>query len=63
MIGWHALLFVRDEQAGGALAFAQVPAWWCQAIMPVAFGLIALRYLIIAAGVASGRRPLRREGV
>lgn len=61
IVGWHAFLFVRDEYAGGAMAFARVPAWVCEAIMPAAFALIAVRYLIIAVGIAAGWRPVRRE--
>lgn len=61
IVAWHAFLFVRDEYAGGMTAFAQVPAWVCEAIMPVAFALISVRYLLHAAGVATGRRPVRPE--
>lgn len=63
VVAWYAWLFVRDEQGYGTVAFASVPAWLCEAIMPVAFALIALRYVLIAIGVASGRRPVRKEGV
>lgn len=61
LVGWHAVLFVRDEREGGAMAFAQVPVWWCEAIIPVVFLLVSVRYLVIAAGVATGRRTLRPE--
>lgn len=61
IVGWHAVLFVRDEYEGGAMAFAQVPVWLCEVIMPVAFVLISIRYLIIAFGIATGSRPARRE--
>lgn len=63
LVAYYAFVFVRDEQAHGGVAFAQVPAWICESIMPVAFGLIAARYLVIAIGLASGRRPVRKEGV
>lgn len=63
VVGWYAFIFVRDEYGYGTTAFGQVPAWLCEVIMPVAFGLIALRYLVIAFGVATGRRPVRKEGV
>lgn len=63
VVGWYAGIFVLDEYGYGTTAFAAVPAWACEVIMPVAFGLIAMRYLIIAVGVASGRRPVRKEGV
>jgi hypothetical protein len=32
----------------GGLAFGQVPVWVCEAIMPVAFGVMALRYLMMS---------------
>lgn len=63
MVGWYALLFVRSEHEYGTVAFAHVPAWICEAIMPFAFAMIAVRYMIIAFGTAVGRRPIRPEGV
>jgi len=63
VVGWYAYLFVRDEYGYGSTAFAQVPAWACEIIMPIAFALIAVRYFIIAVGVAGGWRPVRKEGV
>ena len=63
MVGWSAAQFVHDEYGYGSMAFGQVPAWACEIIMPIAFLLIALRYIIIATGVATGRRPVRKEGV
>jgi len=43
-----AVNFIADEMAGGAMAFAKVPTWIAELILPVAFGTIALRYLIFA---------------
>lgn len=63
LLAWHAGRFVRDEMEMGGAAFAQVPAWVCEIILPIAFGLIALRYLLIARGVLLGERPVRQEGV
>lgn len=37
--------FVHMEWQDGVLAFAQVPVWACAAIIPVVFGVMALRYL------------------
>lgn len=51
-------LFVLDERAYGAVAFAKVPAWWCEAIMPVALAVIGLRFaiaLFTAAPAAEAR--------
>ena len=63
LVAYYAFTFVRDEHANGGVAFAQVPAWICESIMPVAFALIAARYFVIAVGLANGSRPVRKEGV
>jgi len=49
LIAYHATRFVVQEQAAGALAFGAVPVWVCESILPLAFGLIGVRYLLIAA--------------
>lgn len=49
LLTYAGVTFIRDEMAGGAKAFAQVPTWLAELILPVAFGVIAVRYLIFAA--------------
>jgi TRAP-type C4-dicarboxylate transport system permease small subunit len=39
---------VLDDRAAGVTAVAFVPVWACEAILPVAFGVIAFRYLLFA---------------
>lgn len=63
VVAWYALAFVYSEYGYGTKAFASVPAWLCESIMPVAFALIAVRYLVIGVGLARGTRPVRKEGV
>jgi TRAP-type C4-dicarboxylate transport system permease small subunit len=41
--------FVISEREFGGMAFAGVPVWLCEAIIPFAFAIIALRFLILAA--------------
>ena len=53
---WYALQFVQDSREFGDLLLNDLPAWWFQAIMPVAFALIAVEFLVHAL-----RRTLRRE--
>ncbi|MDP8223052.1 MAG: TRAP transporter small permease [Candidatus Lernaella stagnicola] len=36
--------FITDEFAGGAKAFGGVPTWVAELILPIAFGVIALRF-------------------
>ena len=47
-LAWHAWRLVKEEKLGGMTAFGSVPLWVCEIILPVAFGLIALRSLIFA---------------
>ena len=39
-------LFIVDEKAGKAMAFAQMPTWIVELILPIGFAIIALRYAI-----------------
>lgn len=43
---WFSTTFVAQEYDYGGTAFADIPAWWCEAIIPFAFAVIALRYSI-----------------
>jgi len=45
MLAWHGMRFVLFEREDQAIAFASVPAWMCELIIPVAFGIMALRFL------------------
>lgn len=46
LIAWHAGRLVYYEFTEPTLAFAGLPVWMAQAILPIGFGLIALRYLL-----------------
>lgn len=41
---WFSGDFLIQEYRYADLAFANVPNWWCEAIIPLAFLVIALRY-------------------
>ncbi len=45
IICYHAARFVIMEYHDGTIAFATVPAWICEIIIPIGFGLMALRFL------------------
>jgi len=47
-VGWNAIQFVILEREFGMKAFGSVPAWVCELVLPLAFGIIALRYLLYA---------------
>ena len=44
---WFSIDFVRYEYEDGTIAFGQVPAWVCEAIMPIGAGGMALRYALL----------------
>lgn len=48
-LAWYSLDFVRVEYENPSMAFGKVPTWVCESIMPVAFTVISLRYLLLAA--------------
>lgn len=46
VFAWYSLEFVILDYQDGIIAFASVPAWVCEAVMPLGAGLISLRYLL-----------------
>jgi TRAP-type C4-dicarboxylate transport system permease small subunit len=48
-LAWHSWAFVRDSREFGDLLLTGVPAWWLQAVMPVAFALMSYQFLAHAA--------------
>ena len=47
LISWHAGRFVLSEYEYGTTAFLNVPAWITAIIIPIGFGLMAFRYLML----------------
>lgn len=52
IVAYHSTRFVHGEYTYGSTVFSGVPAWMCEIVIPVAFGLIALRHLGHASGQA-----------
>ena len=48
IIAYHAGRLVLMDREAESIAFAAIPSWVCELILPLAFGVIALRYLIFA---------------
>ena len=48
VVAWNAWRLAQDDRAAGTTLFASVPLWVCELILPVAFSVIALRYLVYA---------------
>jgi len=48
MVAYYSIQFVHMELVDGGMAFAKVPVWLCEAIIPFAFVVIAIRYVILS---------------
>lgn len=46
LLAYHGARMVRMDYEAGLLAFAAVPAWACELIIPIGFGVIAVRFLL-----------------
>lgn len=46
ILGWHSVEFVQGTHEYGDIAFANLPAWPMQVIIPISFLLMALRFLL-----------------
>jgi TRAP-type C4-dicarboxylate transport system permease small subunit len=55
VVTWFSAGFVRSEYASGTTVFGDFPSWPGTVIIPIAFGVIALRYFL------SGVLPLLRK--
>lgn len=54
VISYHAAVFVVMEYEDGITAFADMPAWLCESIIPLGFGLMALRFLVNSGSAVQG---------
>jgi C4-dicarboxylate transporter DctQ subunit len=50
LIAWFGLDWIRLDYEDGVEAFAGIPAWSIEIIVPLAFALIGLRYLLSSMG-------------
>ncbi len=57
LLARYALGFVADSREFGDTLLNNVPAWWLQAPIPVAFALIAWHFLVRAVQRARGGVP------
>lgn len=46
LLTYHGARFVLFDKEAGTIAFAFVPTWVCELIIPIGFGIIALRFSI-----------------
>lgn len=48
IVVFYSIEFIQFEYEDGQIAFANVPVWLCETIIPVAFSIMALRYFVYA---------------
>jgi len=46
LAAYHCYEFVLFEYEDETIAFAQVPNWLCQSIIPIGFGVMSLRFIV-----------------
>lgn len=55
LLGWYSVRFIRWDYLDDTIGFGAVPAWVCELIIPVAAGVMALRYLVRAVNGGEAR--------
>ena len=48
IVAYYSIEFIQYEYLDGTIAFANVPVWLCEIIIPIAFIIMALRFLVYA---------------
>lgn len=55
VVAWYSIVFISYEYQDHTIAFANVPSWVCELILPIGFGVMGLRFLIRAGRPLTGR--------
>jgi len=58
LLAWEAARYVGLEYGFSGTAFGDVPTWAVVTILPLAFGLIGVRYALFAVGFLRGHEPI-----
>ncbi len=61
LLVWTAIRFVADERSYGTVSFGDVSTWLLQLIFPLAFGVMAVRFL--RRGISRLRKLRGSDGV
>lgn len=48
LVAWHAAGFILEERADATRGLLNLPEWMLHMVVPFGFGLIAIRYLLLA---------------
>jgi TRAP-type C4-dicarboxylate transport system permease small subunit len=47
IVAYYSFIFVLLEKESGDIAFASIPLWACESIIPISFAVISLRYILL----------------
>ena len=61
LVAWTSMAFLRTEIEYPSIAFAAVPSWALQMIIPVGFSVMAVRYAVLTVLDLLGKRPPMEE--
>lgn len=61
VVAWYSMHFLFGEMSAGGNAFPGVPAWTLQAMIPIGFAVISMRYLIMFFLDLLRQRPPMKE--
>jgi len=56
-VSYYAVLFVLMDRDAGSRAFAGIQSWVCELIIPIGFGVMALRFLLFLLQHLTGTTP------
>jgi len=48
VMAYYSFVFVIMEKEDSQMAFANIPTWICESIIPIAFTIISIRYIILS---------------
>jgi len=57
LLAWHSGRFVHYEWMDGTEVFSGFPAWLAELVLPFAFAVISLRFLLLAWQTLRGKTP------
>lgn len=61
LVAWTSMGFLQEEIAYPTIAFAAVPSWLLQMIIPLGFAVMAVRYSVLTVLDLFGKRPPMEE--
>lgn len=61
LVSYHAVHLVLLDKGAGVRAFAGIPSWVCELIIPIGFGVMALRFLLSFIMLLTGAKTIAED--